>query len=120
MTLSFKAFQEEAAKTLPKDADSLLILDIGAYNLWEAGEVGNIIKKVLHHGWGLDETRSRLDGQTPRQAIAEELGDVLWAVSTIATALGVTLEQAAEGNVSKLRDIHGESFNAAAVKERGR
>jgi NTP pyrophosphatase (non-canonical NTP hydrolase) len=117
---SFNDFQKEAAKTLPKDADLIRLLRIGTYNLWEAGEVGNIVKKLDEHGWKIDEPRTRLDGKTPREAIKDELGDLLWAASTIATAIGVDLAEVAKGNVEKLRRIHGESFNANALKERGR
>jgi NTP pyrophosphatase (non-canonical NTP hydrolase) len=117
--LDLNAYQKEAAKTLPKDADVIRLLRIGAYNLWEAGEIGNIIKKLDEHGWELDVPRARLEGKTPREAIIEEAGDLLWALASVLTAVGGSLEKVAQGNIEKLRLIHGEAFNLAAVKERG-
>lgn len=118
--MTWDEYQKAAAKTLPLGADIKRLLTIGAFNLWEAGEVGNIIKKVVEHGWNLDEPRKRLDGNTPREAIEDEIGDVLWALGCIASTLGLLLEDCAKGNIEKLRSIHGSSFNADAIKERGR
>lgn len=63
----------------------------------EAGEVAEQVKRVLRDDAGeLTETR--------RQAIASELGDVLWYVSQLATELGFSLEEIAVRNLDKLAD----------------
>ncbi len=39
-----------------------------------------------------------------RQALALELGDVLWYLSGLCTKLGIRLEDVAAGNIAKLAD----------------
>jgi NTP pyrophosphatase (non-canonical NTP hydrolase) len=61
----------------------------------EAGEVADKVKKVLRdHGGHFS------DGH--REAIALELGDVLWYLSQLADELGFSLEQIATANLEKL------------------
>jgi NTP pyrophosphatase (non-canonical NTP hydrolase) len=57
----------------------------------EAGEVSNIIKKVI---------RDRTD--TPIDKLRAELGDVLWYVAVLADDLGLKLEEIALDNIAKL------------------
>jgi NTP pyrophosphatase (non-canonical NTP hydrolase) len=66
----------------------------------EAGEVANLVKKLVRQSNSLapvtvvdDEDRAKL---------GEELGDVLWYVSALATELGFTLEEVAKANLTKL------------------
>jgi len=63
----------------------------------EAGEVAGKIKKVFRDKGGEinDETRA---------ALAAELGDVLWYLAQVATELGLSLDEVAEANLSKLLD----------------
>lgn len=62
----------------------------------EAGEVAGKVKKALRDEGGLiDEARA--------QAIAAELGDVLWYCARIATEIGYNLGDVAEGNIAKLQ-----------------
>jgi len=61
----------------------------------EAGEVAEKIKKAIRDdGGALSEAR--------REALAAELGDVLWYVAQLATEAGLDLETIAEGNLDKL------------------
>ena len=62
----------------------------------EAGEVCGKIKKVLRDQAG-DFALA------PRAALADELGDVLWYVATLAADLGLSLDQIAARNLDKLR-----------------
>lgn len=62
----------------------------------EAGEVAGKVKKALRDEGGLiNEERA--------QAIAAELGDVLWYCARIATEIGYNLSDVAEGNIAKLQ-----------------
>jgi len=61
----------------------------------EAGEVADKVKKVLRDEAGVFSDERR-------QAIALELGDVLWYVSQLADELGYNLESVAQANLDKL------------------
>lgn len=61
----------------------------------EAGEAANIFKKVLRDDDGklTDEKFSKL---------RDELGDILWYLAMLAHELGISLEDIAKNNLSKL------------------
>lgn len=61
----------------------------------EAGETAEKVKKAIRDDGGtLTEER--------REAIAAELGDVLWYAAQLATEAGLDLEEVAEANLVKL------------------
>lgn len=62
----------------------------------EAGEFADHAKKVIRDDGG-EVTPQR------REAMAKELGDVLWYVAQLASELGLELEQVAQDNLDKLR-----------------
>ena len=62
----------------------------------EAGEVAGKIKKVLRDQAGDFEA-------APRDALQDELGDVLWYLAVLAADLGLSLDQIAAHNLEKLR-----------------
>jgi NTP pyrophosphatase (non-canonical NTP hydrolase) len=61
----------------------------------EAGEVAEHVKRVIRDD-GATVTDER------REAIAAELGDVLWYVAQLATELGLDLGEIARDNLTKL------------------
>lgn len=61
----------------------------------EAGEVAGKIKKIYRDKGGCI-------GDTDRHALKDELGDALWYLTQICTELGLTLEEVAEANITKL------------------
>ena len=61
----------------------------------EAGEVAEKVKKLLRDDGGV-MTDERL------QALAGELGDVLWYVAQVATEAGLDLDEIAQANLDKL------------------
>jgi NTP pyrophosphatase (non-canonical NTP hydrolase) len=62
----------------------------------EAGEVAEHAKKAIRDdGGAITEER--------REALAKELGDVLWYAAQIATELGLELDEIASANLEKLR-----------------
>lgn len=62
----------------------------------EAGEVVDKIKKVMRDYGGV-LTSDMVE------ALEKECGDVLWYLDAICTAIGSSLDRAAEGNIAKLR-----------------
>jgi len=61
----------------------------------EAGETADKVKKVIRDKGGCAS-------EEDREAIAKELGDVLWYVANVARYLGVSLSEVAEINIDKL------------------
>jgi NTP pyrophosphatase (non-canonical NTP hydrolase) len=61
----------------------------------EAGEVAEHAKKTIR-----DDRGAVTDAR--REAMAKELGDVLWYVAQLATELGLELEDIAAENIRKL------------------
>lgn len=62
----------------------------------EAGELAGKLKKVLRDSGG--------DLTSQRDAMVDELGDVLWYVSAVARDLGFRLSTVASRNLQKLSD----------------
>src|SRR6056300_920357 len=58
----------------------------------EAGEVAGKIKKIIR------------DGKGNKEAIAYEIGDVLWYCAVLASELGVELNDIMKKNLQKLHD----------------
>ena len=61
----------------------------------ETGEVAGKIKKIFRDQNGQITEENR-------QSLKNELGDVLWYLTQICTELGLTLEEVAETNITKL------------------
>jgi NTP pyrophosphatase (non-canonical NTP hydrolase) len=61
----------------------------------EAGEVAEHAKKAIRDDGGAV-------GEDRREAMAKELGDVLWYVAQLATELGLDLDEVAAANLEKL------------------
>jgi len=69
----------------------------------ETGEVCDLIKKALYHGHTLDYDKIKL-----------ELGDVLWYIAALSCALGMELNEVADGNIEKLKSRYGTAFSTEA------
>ena len=92
--MDFKDYQKLSRKSAiyPKKGKNFIYPTLGLAG--EAGEVAEKIKKVLRDNQGIiDEPR--------KEEIAKELGDVLWYLAQIATELGLSLEEVAQGNLKK-------------------
>lgn len=63
----------------------------------EAGEVADLIKKILHHDVPLDSVREKL---------VKEMGDVHWYLEYLAATLGITTEFVQHKNIEKLLKRH--------------
>lgn len=97
---TFKQYQQDTAKTAiyPMDCD-LEYLSLGLCS--EAGEVAGKVKKMLRD---TRFYRDRLLDADIRQALSKEIGDVLWYISEISSALALPLGRVAEENIAKLAD----------------
>lgn len=96
-------YQQLACRTMG-DA-SLAVLALGVAG--EAGEVADIVKKVVGHGHELD-----------RDKLRKELGDVLWYVATLSRALELDLSDVAGANIEKLLARYPDGFSAERSRNR--
>ena len=63
----------------------------------EAGEVSGKIKKIFRDKDGIISS-------SDHDALARELGDVLWYLAQVASELGLSLDEIAAQNIEKLAD----------------
>jgi NTP pyrophosphatase (non-canonical NTP hydrolase) len=95
--MDFNSYQEKAKETIQKNASADNLTSIVPF-LGIIGEIGSLVtelKKKFRDGDAYVAFESRL---------SEELGDVLWYISTIATQNGLTLENVALKNLDKIHD----------------
>jgi len=104
--MQFNEFQSsiEVVYTHRPDELTYAILGIGG----EAGEVIEVYKKAMRR-FSPEELRGDAWSKDYRDALLDELGDVLWYVARVANLLGASLEVVAQMNMKKLayRRIHG-------------
>jgi len=91
--MDLNTYQQKALTTAQDEGIELMHRVLGL--IGEAGEIAEKLKK-----WQRDDKAdlAKLD----REALAKELGDVLWYVATLADHLGYTLEEIGKTNVEKL------------------
>ena len=91
----FATYQSESRKTwnLIHTDHPIVYPTLGLAN--EVCEVAGKIKKIFRDKEGKIS-------EEDRQALKQELGDVLWYLTQICTELGLTLEEVAEANLVKL------------------
>lgn len=95
-------YQNQAKRTAPVSPSQRN--DLANYALGlagEAGEVGDIIKKHLFHDHPLD-----------REALKDELGDVLWYLSNLANSVDMSLQDIAAHNIDKLYNRYPDGFDS--------
>lgn len=93
--MRFSEYQalSRATAIYPNAGDNIVYPALGLCG--EAGETAEKVKKAIRDDGGtLTEER--------REAIAAELGDVLWYVAQLATEARLDLETIAEANLEKL------------------
>lgn len=93
--MEFKEYQQESRKTAvyPVIGQGFVYPALGLAG--ESGEVVEKIKKIFRDQQGMV-------GDEQRQAVAKELGDVLWYLAQLATELDLELNQVAQDNLDKL------------------
>lgn len=92
---AFNTYQRESRKTwhLIHTDHAIVYPTLGLAN--EAGEVAGKVKKLFRDKEGVISPEDR-------EALKQELGDVLWYLAQICTELDLTLEEVAEANLVKL------------------
>jgi NTP pyrophosphatase (non-canonical NTP hydrolase) len=93
MRLSDYQALSRATAVYPEAGDNLLYPTLGLCG--EAGEVAEKVKKMLRDDGGVLSAERR-------DALAKELGDVLWYVAQLATEAGLELDAVAEANLQKV------------------
>jgi NTP pyrophosphatase (non-canonical NTP hydrolase) len=97
--VDFNEYQSLAMRTASNTSPDRLLLN-GVMGLCgEAGECIDVVKKHLFQSHELDKDK-----------IADEAGDCLWYLATLASGLGTTLDEIAAGNIEKLRKRYPEGF----------
>ena len=95
MNLDFNIYQKRALRTdrVPEQEDASLIVPM----LGLAGETGQLLSEYKKH---------IRDGEAHRlfkQRVSEELGDLLWYISNVASKFGLSLSEIAEANLVKVK-----------------
>jgi NTP pyrophosphatase (non-canonical NTP hydrolase) len=108
--MNFNEYQIEARKTAiyPNIGKNLYYPTLGLCG--ESGEVAEKIKKISRDSNGLVTPEKRVE-------LKKELGDVLWYLSNLSSELGLSLNDVAMSNISKLKErqnsnkLHGSGDN---------
>lgn len=107
MNLSFQEYQERAATTAVYPMVAVSPNSVGEYShsenyiypvlglCGEAGEVAEKVKKLIRDKDGVVN-------ESDRQAIAKELGDVLWYLAALCKEFNLDMGQVAQSNLDKL------------------
>lgn len=99
--MKFSEYQQASNKTRNREIG--MDNELANYSLGlvcEAGEVGDILKKMLFHGHNLD-----------RDGVIKEMGDVLWYMSNICNILNIKLSDVARINLDKLDRRYPNGFS---------
>lgn len=99
--MNFNDYQKAADRTANINVtEQMRLANFGMGLSGEAGEVTDYLKKVVFHGHELD-----------KEKLKKELGYVLWYISTIASTVGITLDDVATTNIEKLHKRYPSGFN---------
>jgi NTP pyrophosphatase (non-canonical NTP hydrolase) len=83
------------------------LMDAAAGLAEEGGEVLSLVRKHVYQGHILDKER-----------VAKELGDALWCLATVASSVGISLDDVARTNVEKLRLRYPDGYSDQASQDR--
>ena len=100
--MTLNEFQSNAMRTSRKDLSPDSHLFNGILGLsGEVGECADLVKKKFYQ-----------DGRDIYDDLKDELGDVLWYVAEVASAMEWDLEEVAQHNIDKLHRRYPEGFDA--------
>lgn len=95
--MDFNIYQEEAKKTIQSNSADDKLTSIVPF-LGIIGEIGSVLTQLKI------KLRDGDSYKVYKKKLCEELGDVLWYISTIATQNELTLEEIANQNLHKIKD----------------
>ncbi|MDA8224267.1 MAG: nucleoside triphosphate pyrophosphohydrolase family protein [Desulfitobacterium hafniense] len=99
-TLTFDQYQASSSRT-DNYADQKEAITNFAFGICgEAGEIVDLVKKVIFHGHPIDKEKFKY-----------EIGDQLWYLARMAEWVGLTLEEVAEANINKLMVRYPNGFS---------
>lgn len=91
--MNFEEYQKDCIQTANFDGTPCEIISNMCMGIaGEAGEVTDYLKKVLYHGHDFDSEK-----------LTEELGDLLWYVTALASHFQIPLSYIALKNIAKLK-----------------
>ena len=94
-------YQKLAMRTININNDVDSIMYHGVFGLTsEAGEVAGLLQKV-YQGHGFD-----------KEHMKKELGDCMWMIAAICTALDFSLDHVLQTNIDKLKARYPDGFEA--------
>ena len=99
--MEIKEYQVKAKRTINKDLqedEQLTNLSMGLCG--ETGEVVDYLKKCIYHNHSFNLKK-----------LTEELGDVMWYISNIATLFAIPMTFILEENIKKLEERYPEGFS---------
>jgi NTP pyrophosphatase (non-canonical NTP hydrolase) len=100
--VTLEEYEALAARTINPALDERgRLLDAAMGLAEEAGEILGVVRKDHFVGRPLDPDQLRV-----------ELGDALWCLAMTARAAGLTLEEIAQANLTKLEARHPDGFRA--------
>ena len=103
--MNFKDFQEKTCQTAlyPAESKELAMSYLTLGLCGEAGEVAEIIKKLLRKGIPMSELqRPKAETRHLKDQIRDELGDVLWYIGQICEQCDLDMGDVASRNIEKL------------------
>ena len=99
--MDIKEYQEKALRTVNKrltKKDQLSNLCMGLAG--ESGEVVDYIKKCMYHGHKLE-----------KEKLFEELGDIMWYLTNIASLFSLPMDNILDVNIKKLEERYPDGFS---------
>ena len=99
--MDIKEFQNKSIRTINHDLTTEQLISNMCMGIsGESGEVIDIIKKHLYQGHELD-----------KEHLTEELGDVMFYITNLATLLGIDMQDVLQNNVDKLLKRYPDGFD---------
>lgn len=100
--MNLNEYQERADRTRNPRVEGFARAQLSLIGLM--AEVGEFATEVQH----VIERETKMDAGH----VEEELGDILWRLSDICSALDISLDNVGAANIAKLRVRHPEGFSA--------